>query len=120
MGLSYSQCVYAEPSPSTDDVQLVPLGCRGRLYSLWIYPTGSGGASPSDCIFILRDGDSSGETLIVVEYSGLSFGQSGVGPLPLNFIRHGILFTNGVNAESSTSGVDSVSITYTGVGDSGT
>ena len=119
MGLSYSQCAYAEPSPSTDDVQLVPLGYRGRLFSLWVYPTGSGGPSPSDCILILRDGDSSGETLIVIEYSGLSFGQSGIGPMPLNFIPHGLLFTNGVNSESAVSGVDSISITYSGVVESG-
>ena len=116
MGLSHSQNVYKEPDSPTDDMQMVDKGCRGRLYSVWVHPDGTNTAVvPSDCTVTIRDGDSSGTVIMVLEYDGQSLYYLGTGPGPMNIPENGILFSDGLNLEGIGSGLTSASVTYTGM-----
>ena len=116
MGLSYVSCAYYKLSSVTSAVQLVPLGTRGRLFSIWWNPVGTTGTSGDFTSMTIKDGDSSGTVIWTsgnTEYSTNSVGGSGV--YPYKIPQHGILFENGLNAiRPSYGGMHSITVTYSG------
>jgi len=114
MGVGYAISAFAEPSSATSSVQLVALGTRGRLCSIWYMPTLSSGVT--DLNFKLKDGDSSGSEIFEEVVSYFVVTAIGTGVSPINVPEDGILFTNGLNAQSAGHGMHSVTVTYIGEG----
>ena len=114
MGLSYASCAYAEPSSATSSVQLVPLGTRGRLFSVWFNPVTGSGTAEDPVTFTLKDGSSSGVTIWESRIMRASIVSSSIGLYPYNLPEHGILFLNGLNAITDENGMHSVTVTYSG------
>ena len=115
MGVGYAISAFAEPSSATSSVQLVALGTRGRLCSIWYMPVLSAGEE-TDLNFKLKDGDSSGSEIFEEVVSYFSIINVGSGVSPINVPEDGILFTNGLNAQSAGHGMHSVTVTYIGEG----
>jgi hypothetical protein len=114
MGLSYASCAYAEPSSATSSVQLVSLGTRGRLFSVWFNLVSAAGTSEDPITFTLKDGSSSGVTIWESRVMRGSITTTGIGLYPYNLPEHGILFLNGLNAITDEGGMHSVTVTYSG------
>ena len=114
MGLSYASCAYAEPSSATSSVQLVSLGTRGRLFSVWFNLVTGGTPAEDPITFTLKDGSSSGVTIWESRVMRGSYSTSGIGSFPFNLPEHGILFLNGLNAITDEEGMHSVTVTYSG------
>jgi len=74
-------------------------------------------ASASDeLVFTLKDGSSSGSVIFKERLDEWLIGSIGSGNAPINLPSDGILFTNGLNAQASTPGMVSVTVTYIGEG----
>tara|TARA_Y100000590_G_C15598162_1_gene968913 strand:+ start:413 stop:781 length:369 start_codon:yes stop_codon:yes gene_type:complete len=97
-------------------VQLVPVGTRGRLFSISLLqdrtPTMSAATSS---LALFHDGDDGGVVRVVVNVN--NYNRSGISNVSIP--GNGIVFENGINATFSAyqniyvaSGVQGISITY--------
>ena len=120
MGLSHSISAYGVPLPaSTDNVDVVGRGVRGRLMSVWYMPddfSGVPGSTPDT--LSLKTGGASGSVIFECDIVLIDYLDTGIREnSPFSFGLNGILFTDGINAvASSPAGMQSISVTYIGEG----
>ena len=114
MGLSYSTSVYAEPSSETAAVDVVARGARGRLMSIWFLVEEESATANT---LTLKTGGSSGTVIFQSEAICQTLVAFGDKPSdPFSFVPNGILFTDGLNAQMTNSGMKSITVTYIGEG----
>ena len=118
MGLSYSTSVYYnlvdEGDAVTAAVDVVAEGARGRLMSIWFRVAA---ASANANILTIKTGGSGGTVIFqseaICQYNATFSSRASD---PFSFVPNGILFTDGLNAQMTNSGMKSITVTYIGEG----
>ena len=118
MGLSYSTSVYYnlvdEGDTATAAVDVVAEGARGRLMSIWFLVAANDTAANT---LTLKTGGSSGTVIFESEAVCQTISIYSDRPSdPFSFVPNGILFTDGLNAQMTNSGMKSITVTYIGEG----
>ncbi len=116
MGLSYVSCAYYDNVASTTTGrQIVALGSRGRLLSIWVNVKDSAFSSPTPYIFTIKDGGSGGTSIWDSYFLADNTHEYAYGPTPYNFPEHGILFEDGLYAIlAGFNGMHAITVTYEG------